>query len=144
MDILTLTPFTIDLEHLHARLRVRPGSRQEQELHELTALANAAGRPKAAYVEQFIEDRQGDTLTIGGERFSSRQMRLNLEPVDKVFAYVVTAGVELDQALDEKDMLRDFYWDAIKEEILGSAIHLFDDTLRRRHGMPKTATMNPG
>jgi hypothetical protein len=145
MNILTNLPTEIDITSLQNRLRIKPGSRHETELAELAQQAQAIGNPKAVYQEYFIEDRQDDHLAIGGQTFTSRAMALNLAPVEKVYAYVVTAGRELD-ACDppSSDMLKKFWWDAVKEEILGAAIHGLDDHLKATFMLNKTATMNPG
>lgn len=145
MPILTHLPFQIDLPGLRDRLRLKPGSPYAAELAEMARLAQAQANPKALYQEYFIEARQGDCLTIGGRDFTSRALALNLAPVEKVYAYIVTAGSELD-AFDPpaQHMLQKFCWDALKEEILGQAIHALDDYLRTTFQLPKTAVMNPG
>ncbi len=145
MPILTQLHFQIDLPALCERLHLKPGSAHEAALAALARQAQARANPKAVYQEHFIEDRQGDALTIGGQQFTSRALALNLAPVEKVYAYVVTAGRELDQAdPPARDLLKKFWWDALKEEILGGAIHALDDHLRAAYQLPKTAVMNPG
>lgn len=143
--ILSNLPFEIDLSALRDALRVKPGNRHEPELLKLVQQAEMVARPKAVYQEYFIDARDGDSLTIGGQTFTSRALRINLEPVEKVYAYVTTAGRELDEAApDSDDLLQKFWWDMIKEAVLGSAMHSLDDHICRTFQLSKTASMNPG
>ncbi len=145
MPILSPLPFEIDLPALQEALHIKPDGRYAPELERLVRRAEQIGRPKAVYQEYFIESREGDSLVIGGKTFTSRALAMNLEAVEKVYAYVCTAGSELDEANpDSSDMLQKFWWDMTKEAVLGSAIHALDEHIRRTFQMSKTAVMNPG
>jgi hypothetical protein len=108
-------------------------------------VARREARPKAFYRMAFIEDKGADTVTLDGITFRSRLLRANLEEVERVFAYVVTCGHEVDIALPAQgDLLKDYWREVIKESLLeGAYTYLFGE-LQRKYRLTQTATMNPG
>lgn len=115
---------------------------------ELRALADAAmqvGKPKAAYAASYIDERDGDTVRIGGVRFTSRALSMNLASIERVFPLVATCGHEMAEASPAKgDMLKEFWWDLIKSHLLITASNYLGDHLHHRFRLGKTAIMRPG
>jgi hypothetical protein len=145
MDVLSKIPFELDAPQLMKRAHVVPGSRDAAEFERFVETARAVARPKAGYREAFIDAKRDDTVTIEGITFTSRMLRQNLEPVERVFPYLVTCGRELDEfAPAGGDILEAFWWDLIKAEVLTAATKHLVEHLSRRFLLPKTATMNPG
>jgi hypothetical protein len=107
--------------------------------------AREVARPKALYAEAFVEGRGDDTIRIDGITFTSRMLRRKLDMVERVFPYVATCGHELDGvALPAGDVLVQFWWDAIKAEILSAArAHLLAH-LTDRFRLGLTVRMSPG
>jgi hypothetical protein len=145
MDVISNIPFELDAPQLMKRVHVVAGSRDAAEFQRFVETARAVARPKAGYREAFIDDKGEDTVTIEGITFTSRMLGQNLEPVERVFPYLVTCGRELDEfAPPSGDVLEGFWWDLIKAEILTAAVKHLVEHLSRRFLLPKTATMNPG
>jgi hypothetical protein len=145
MDVISSIPFELDAPQLMKRAHVVAGSRDAAEFQRFVETARAVARPKAGYREAFIDDKGEDTVTIEGITFTSRMLGQNLEPVERVFPYLVTCGRELDEfAPPSGDVLEGFWWDLIKAEILTAAVKHLVEHLSRRFLLPKTATMNPG
>ena len=72
-------------------------------------------------------------MTLDGFRFTSRILRINLKGVHRVFPYVATCGVELDewsQGID--DILLSFWADTIKEMALRAAVDAMDAHLENQ------------
>jgi hypothetical protein len=70
---------------------------------------------------------------------------VNLDPVHRVFPYLVTCGPELQEwAEGVQDMLLGFWAEAIKEAALFCAMRAFEDDLQQRYRLGKTASMSPG
>lgn len=68
-----------------------------------------------------------------------------LEHKERVFPFVVTCGREIDQAaLPETDLLKKYWWDLIKEELLRVARQHLANHLERRFRLSKTSSMHPG
>ena len=144
MPILAEIPFALDSPALMKRAHVVPDSDDAADFQRLVQTAGAVGRPKAGYREAFI-DAKGGRSDEEGVTFRSRVLRGNLERAERVFAFVVTCGRELDQvATDREDLLQDFWWDLIKGELLGVARQYLGEHLSRRYRLPKTSTMHPG
>jgi hypothetical protein len=122
MEILAQIPFSLDFDQIAGPGRVDAGSSDAADLLALIELAQEIGKPKAAYAVRFIEERDGDTVQIDGIRLRSRTLAHNLKSVERVFPLVATCGRELDEAFPGKgDMLKEFWWDLIKTNLLGAA-----------------------
>ena len=145
METLTEIPFSLDEVTLMKQAHVEPGSDDAKELRSLMDVAVKAGKPKAAYAVSFVEGRDGDTVELGGISFTSRTLARNLESAERVFPMVATCGHEMDEASPVRgDMLKEFWWDLIKSELLGAANRHLNDHLHRKFRLGKTAVMRPG
>jgi len=138
-------PFQPDMAVLQERLRIRPGTSYVERLERLASEAQTVARPKALYKVALIDDKGDDYVILDGVRFDSRVLRVNLEPVHRVFPYVATCGRELhDWAETIDDMLLGFWADTISEMALRTASDALHAHLSERYQPGQTATMNPG
>jgi hypothetical protein len=147
MNSLTLDtiPLQFDLEQLCQNLRVKEGSEHVGKLKRLLAQAQSVGKPKAFYRPAFIESGADDRVVISGIDFTSRVLRVNLERVHRVFPYVATCGLELEQwSLSFDDMLDKYWADAIKEMALRTAVQYLHDHLIEHYRLLRISRMNPG
>ena len=145
MEALTQIAPALDTAALLARVHVVPDSEDAAAFTALIDQAREVARPKALYAEAFVEGRSDDTIRIDGITFTSRMLRRKLEVVERVFPYVATCGHEMDGvALPADDVLVQFWWDAIKAELLSAArAHLLAH-LTDRFRLGQTARMSPG
>src|SRR5512137_325031 len=145
MEALTQIAPALDTAALLARVHVVHDSEDAAVVTALIDQAQAIARPKALYAEAFVEGRGDDTIRIDGITFTSRMLRRKLEVVERVFPYVATCGHEMDGvALPAGDVLAQFWWDAIKAELLSAArAHLLAH-LTDRFRLGQTARMSPG
>ena len=145
MEALTQIAPALDVAALLTRVHVAPDSDDAGAFAALVDQAREVARPKALYAEAFVEGRGDDTIRIDGITFTSRMLRRNLDAVERVFPYVATCGQELDGiALPAGDVLVQFWWDAIKAEVLSAArAHLLAH-LTERFRLGQTARMSPG
>ncbi|MEA3408704.1 MAG: vitamin B12 dependent-methionine synthase activation domain-containing protein [Chloroflexota bacterium] len=145
MTVLDQIPFSLDAESLMARLHIAPGSAMEEELRELLHVATACARPKAMYKEAYVETGDDDEVRLDGVTFTSRPLRMNLDSVHRVFAYVATCGREVDDATPAPgDVLEAFWWDTIKADLLTAARQYLTNHLKARYHLRKMAYMGPG
>jgi hypothetical protein len=145
METLTDIPFSVEVDSLRVQTHVEAGSNDAEELEALVKLAMKIGRPKAAYTVSFVEARDGDTLRISGTSFVSRTLSRNLESIERVFPLVATCGREMDEAFPAKgDMLKEFWWDAIKTRVLGAANTYLTDHLHRKFRLGRPQQCGPG
>jgi hypothetical protein len=141
--ILENIPFELDHTALAKTARVRAGDLDD--FNSLAAQARQIGRPKALYTEAYVEITGPESVRLGATPFTSAMLRQNLESVERVFAFVVTCGHEVDTIeLPADDFLQQFWWDTLKDSLLHSAFQHLSDHLGRVHRLSKTATMSPG
>lgn len=145
MECLTRIPFTLDLPGLLERMHIRPEFPEADTLAELVETAERIGRPKAAYVEAYVDARDRETVTIGGAVFHSAALSRNLEGRGRVFPFVATCGAEMEEKpFDPDDFLAAYWWDAIRGDLLESARRHLQDRLERRYRLGVSASMSPG
>jgi hypothetical protein len=144
-EILNSIPFNLDIQQITTEPFVQAGSDYEAEVQSLIQLAREKGKPKAAYRVAYITDRDDDRIEIDDIWFKSRMLSRNLKSVERVFALVATCGHELDDIFQsDGDMLKQFWWDSIKNQLLEEATNFVLDYLRRKFRLGKTSTMHPG
>lgn len=146
MNLLENLPFQIDVPGLLEAMHIRPGSRHAPELLDLVAQAQDIARPRAVYKLVFIQAKGPDTITAEGIEFKSRVLRVNLDRLERFFAYVCTSGTELQGWADSytDDILMGFYADAINQAVLKSAFGGFVGHLTGAYSLTNPSAMNPG
>jgi hypothetical protein len=135
--------FNVDVPALCEKLRVR--NHQQEEIRSLVAEATVIARPKVMYKVVFIDAKGDDFVIADGVRFTSRVLRVNLDPLHRFFVFVGTSGRELAAWVDSKaELLERFYADAVNEAVLHAAMTAFRDHLTERFQLSRTSAMNPG
>ncbi|MBO5273592.1 MAG: vitamin B12 dependent methionine synthase [Clostridia bacterium] len=124
----------------------RCGEELEDEVTELVETAAEIAAPKTLYGVLPIDARDEKGVTIGGIYIKSELMSRNFFPVSRVFPYISTCGVELEEwskSLD--DPLLEYVADAIKQHYLRLAMSEFNKFIRERYGISGyMPAMNPG
>jgi hypothetical protein len=146
MEVLDSIPVKLESGKILKYMRLRHKNKQIEEMvRELVEVVQPLARPKAIYEVSYIDNKNGDTVTIDGVRFASRLLRVNLDTVERVFPYVATCGKELEEvAVPSGDIVKSFCLDSIKTTVLGSAINYLSDYLKNRYALGKMSHMNPG
>ena len=137
--------FEPNFDLLMAELRVRPGTEDAEALQRLVSAAAEVARPRAVYRVAAIQRKEQDTVEIEDVTFSSRVLRVNLEPTQRVFAFVATCGPELESwARGIDDWLEQYWADAIMEAALHTALAALDQELATQFQPGHLSMMNPG
>lgn len=143
--VLDSIPFHPDANNLLERLRIRPGSSQQDEFFHFLENALRIACPKVMYKVAFIEDKGDSYVDFDGIRFESRVLRVNLKDVHRAFPYVVTCGMELESWQETMDdFLHKFWVDVIKEAALETAFDAFEKHLTKNYQPGDLSGMNPG
>ena len=143
--ILDRIPFSIDIPFLMEKLKIKENGSYASQLQQLAEQAQSIARPKVIYGLSFIDSTGEDWVVIDHIRFNSRIMRVNLKDVHRVFPYVATCGVELDEWSNQyEDFLLRYWADVIKEMALRSAIPALNEHLEGRYQLGPISAMNPG
>ncbi|MGB9642372.1 MAG: vitamin B12 dependent-methionine synthase activation domain-containing protein [Candidatus Ratteibacteria bacterium] len=143
MEILEHFGDEVDYGELLRKLKITDLA-DEEEFKKLFEIARNIARPKAVYLEGFVESRDKDGVVINGVRFESMTLSKNLEKVGRCFPYVATCGTELDSIKLSEDLLKEYWWDTIKAAYLNIAIKNLMGYIKNRFLLGKTATMVPG
>jgi len=145
VHILDTIPFEPDLPALHKRLHIREGSRYVQEFSRLLAEAQEIACPRALYQVSYITGRGEDWVQIEDVRFASRVLSVNLHPVNRVFPFLSTCGIELQQWVEGSgDMLVKFWAEAIKEAALACATNALFAHIQATYQPGNISEMSPG
>ena len=146
MRILDEIDFDIDPDEvLHRAHLTEADADITQGVRELIEQAQQVARPKAVYEVCYVENKRPDSVELAGITFTSRVLRVNLDQVERVFAYVATCGTELTEiSAPGGDMLPDYCLDVIKEMALRAALVHLRDCLKARYALGQTSSMNPG
>ena len=146
MEVLTNIPVKLDAEDVLKRLNLRRKSEDmEKNIQELIEKVRPIARPKVIYEVAYVDNRNKNSLDIGGVRFISRLLRINLDEVGRVFPFVATCGTELEEIhVPSTEFVKSYCLDQIKEMVLESAFYYLEDYLIRRYELGQISEMEPG
>ena len=135
MKVLDNIPVRLELDSVVKKLRIRKMNEDfEKIIRELFGMVRPIAKPKAVFEISRVDNKQGDSLEIGGVRFTSHVLRVNLDKLEVVFPYIVTCGSELDEIeIPEHELLKCYFLDQIKEVIVRSALSYLHDYIRENY-----------
>jgi len=143
--ILDKIAFHLEASSFAKLVRLDTASDYFNDLEKMIGEAKRIAKPKAIYKVSFIESKGDDFVVIDGFTFKSRVLRVNTDQLHRVFPFVVTAGVELDQwARSFKDTLKQYWAEGINGMALLAAFRALDEHLEKEYGLGKIAHMSPG
>ena len=143
-EIIDNIPFHLDLALLQENLRIKTGSSYVGRLESIAAEAQAIARPKALYKVALVDEKGDDFVVLDGVRFSSRVLRVNLDPAHRVFPYAATCGTELHEWAEALDDMLERYWaDVISELALRAAGATLQTRLTERYQPGQTSVHEP-
>lgn len=142
--VLDHIPFTVDRAAVRTTVGL-PAEGSSDGIDELAASAEKVARPRAIFSLSYIDSRDGEAIVIDDITFTSRVLRVNLDPVHRVFPHVVTCGREIESWSEGfSDPLEMFAADAIKEQALRAAFEFLQAHLGKVYGVTAVSHMNPG
>lgn len=146
MKVLTDIPVKLQPEDVLKRMNLRQKNEgMEKSIHELIEKVLPIAKPKVVYKVAYVDNKNGDSLDIGGVRFTSQLLSINLDEVGRVFPFVATCGMELEEIqVPSSEFVKSFCLDQIKEMVLESAYNYLEDYLKRRYGLEQISDMEPG
>ena len=144
MPVLEEIAVAVPVEDVVRSLRLT-GPDGEAKARALLAEAQPLLLPKAIYKEAFIDEKGPGLVRIAGATFRSRVLRTILEKAEKVFAFVLTVGGELEaRASQSRDLLRQFSLETIADLALQAAAGFLEAHLKRRFGFEMLSSLSPG
>jgi len=135
----------LNRDALVRQLRIKPGSPMLKDMDDMAAAALNLAIPKALIKPVFITQNHHDGVELDGVKFTSRVLCMNLAEVQRAFAYVVTAGVELDEwAKGFSDILLQYWADRMQQLLLASALKNVMQHLKDSFALTNLSSMSPG
>lgn len=145
LQILDKIGFKPDPSSLSTRLKLDSLAGAVLPLGKMLEDSSRIARPRAAYAlfTPVVDGRQ--SVEIGGQKLSSRILRVNLSNVPEMALFVATCGVELECWAEEfNDPLERWVADALCEEALFSANQALEKELDGEIEGEYRVSMNPG
>lgn len=137
--------FKIDTGGLMRKLFIKENSEDAKKFADYVDEALKIGKPKIMYGPAYIESRGDDFVLIDDIKFQSRVLSVNLENTHRVFPYVATCGMELQNWAGTIDDMLERYWvDMICQAALECAIKELYNDIEKRYNPGKVTSMNPG
>ena len=146
MEVFNSIPVDLEPSKVLKFIRMRDSNQQiERMVQELVEVTRSIAKPKVVYKVSYVDDRDGDTVTIDGVKFTSRVLRINLDQVERVFPYIATCGTELEEiAVSSNDVMKSFCFEEIKIMVLRSAVAYLSNHLTEHYALGKMSRMSPG
>jgi hypothetical protein len=143
--ILENIPFKLERDNLFETYHIKEGSDDAKRIDQLIIEAEKIAKPKAVYKFSTVDEKTENTVIIDQKKFTSRVLRVNLDEVHRVFPFIVTCGIEIEEwSLKITDMMEQFWVDSIKEQAALQAYQAVQHELEDRYRLGMTSTMNPG
>ncbi len=144
MPILDNLSIDISLNEVCRRLHLEPDA-DRSEIQSLIDMAMMLIEPRAHFAVGYIEEKLEDAVIVSGSRLKSPVLRKNLDPVERIFPFVITLGPKLGQTqAASTDLLENFYLDTIGNVALNSARQHLKRHLESRFAVEKMSSMAPG
>jgi len=146
MEVFNSIPVDLEPDKVLKSIRMRDSNQQiEKMVQELVEVTRSIAKPKVVYKVSYVDDRDGDTVTIDGVKFTSRILRINLDQVERVFPYIATCGTELGEiAVPSNDVMKSFCFEEIKIMVVRLAIAYLSNHLTEHYALGKMSRMSPG
>ena len=145
MEVLEYIPFELDINAVMSKLRIDEQSEDAKHFQDFVEEITPIVKAKAMYNISYVEDRGYDTVTIGGVIFTSRALRVKLEEAERVFPYIATCGLEIDEInVATDDFVKRFWLDTVKAAALSCSIKHLNDCLKRKYALDQSSAMSPG
>ncbi len=141
-----LSKIIIDLKPDAIRRQLRLPADSEPALpQQLADTARQLIEARAVYAIAYIEEKRDRAVKISGQHFHSRVLRKNLDPVQRVFPFVITLGGRLEEKIkNSADLLDQYYLEATANMALEAARRYLKKHLQQRFAPGKMSFMAPG
>lgn len=143
-EILSKISVKINLETVLKRLHLKKETEHSKNVQELIKMTHHLIDAKAIYEVSYVENRNTNTVDIGGVKFTSSVLRKNLEKIGRVFPYVVTIGKELEDRISSEELMNQYYLDVIATVALSYSERYLENYLKRKYRLGQLSKMNPG
>ncbi len=145
MEIIDRIPLELDVEQILDILHIDRNGRYAEDVGEMIDMVRPVIRPKAIYDVCYVEHEDRASVRIGGVRFTSRVLRVNLDKVGRVFPFIATSGTEAESIeVPSDDLMKRFILDTIKETALDFVTKYLYEHIQKKYRIGQLSSMTPG
>ena len=138
-------PFQLDATSIGELLKLRSRESLMEILEEQIELAQQVAVPKAAYFDALITGKDEDTVEFCGEIFHSHQLAAATEKNQKIFPYIITIGMELEERYQElDDIMEQYILDGVQSVILNQVTEYVAKQLKETFQLKEVTYHIPG
>lgn len=101
--------------------------------------------PRVVTIESSVAVLDNSRVLIGDQEFTSRILRVNMAPCDKVYPFIATIGPELESvAAKQSKLTKKFYLEMVGDFSLMSAVKQIEERILKMYKIEKGAVITPG
>jgi hypothetical protein len=145
MKIIRDIPVSLDPQKIKQTLRMEGRKEWDDLVEEVVADAQALMAARAVYKVCYIEEKREESIVVNGACFRSRVLRKNVENAERLFAYVITIGEQLEEAARNcKELLKQFCYETAGDMGLTQTHDYMANHLRATYALGEVSSMEPG
>lgn len=138
-------PFQLDAASIGELLKLRNRESLMEILEEQIDLVREVAVPKAAYFEAVVTEKTEDTVSFCGEVFHSRQLASATRKGQKIFPYIITIGMELEERYQEMDdIMEQYILDGVQGVLLSQVTDYVAQELKESFQLKEVTYHIPG
>ena len=127
------------------KIQLRKSLRTSKDFLWAVEQARHLIHPRGVVGEAPVTLRDDTTVTIGGQKFSSRILRVNLDSCEIVYPFIATIGPELEKVAAQQERLtRKFFLELIGDYSLTTAMWITEGKMKEKYSITRSSTMTPG
>lgn len=144
--VITEIPVRLDVPMVLAGIKSSGANKRlAAEIEELISVVLPVVRPKIMYKEASVTIADGRRLEVDGFQFTHHVPALSFNPGERVFPYVATCGLEIEDIRFPGSIMKDYCLNMIKNVVLmNSAVKYFEDYLIKTYRLPEVSRLGPG
>lgn len=145
MTILSNIPVEFDIDEFLSSRHIKLDRDNAKAIKELIETIRPEIKPKAMYQMSYIHAKYDQAVEIDGVRFSSKVLRINVDQAERVFPFIATCGIEVEELSQKyQDLLYRYVLDMLKESILRRTVMYLREHIQTSYSPGKLSMMNPG
>ena len=135
----------INADSLIDRVKLRNSSRSREDFYWAVETAKELIHPRAIVGVGSISCIDDTTVRIEDQEFTSRILRVNLDPYSVAYPFIATIGPELENIAAKQDKLtRKFFLELVGDYSLINSVMQIEEEIKKKFNIKRISSMSPG
>ncbi len=135
----------INANTLMDRIKLRENQRGSEDFLWAVETAKDLIHPRAIVGVGMVTCIDDTKVRIDDQAFTSRILRVNLDPCDKAFPFIATIGPELENiAATQKKLTRKFFLELVGDYSLIFSVFQIEEKIKEMYSIQRISSMSPG